>query len=643
MILYRGDKMRQLHIRRISLVISDVVMMNVTFILTLLLHYEGHVPYGLITKFLTISVILTWAKVLINHYFRLYNSIWEYASIEEFINVVAAVSLGNLMGIIYYISVDFTLYPGIYLMAFVFEIAIIGGIRFMYRVFRRVKMNQSIFRQVFHKNILIVGSGSTGTMIAREIIEHPDTHGRLIGFIDKDPIKYKKSIAGVRVQGNPFDICSVVKRYNVDEIIIAQPQASPKEMNELLEECKLAKARVRIVPGVREIIEGRVSMNTLRDVEIEDLLGRKLFECDVELMTPFIEGKTVLVTGGGGTIGSELCRQICRFNPQKLIILDIYENNVYDTQNRLKKEYPKVDLDVIIGTIRDRESIFKIMKAIRPDVVFHAAAHKHVQLMERCPKEAIKNNTFGTMNLVDASVKYSVKRFVLVSTDKAVNPTNIVGASKRLCEMIIQGHQRTNTSTKFSAVRFGNVLGGNGSVIPLFRKQIEKGGPVTVTHDEVERYFMTVTEATQMIIQAGALSKGGEVFVIDMGEPVKIYDLALDLIRLSGLVPFKDINIEIIGLRNGEKLYEELLQDEETLIRTEFSRIHIEKSQDYDYKQLKPQLRFLQESIDELSDKDLISKVRQLVSTYKTMEEISLSRLNKVANLDNYRTHQPRI
>lgn len=432
-----------------------------------------------------------------------------------------------------------------------------------------------------------------------------------------------KTIAGVKVLGNNYDIGSIVHKFNVNEIIIATPTADPTTLRMIISECKRTAAKVRIVPGIRELIDGQVSLSKIRDVEIEDLLGRETVNLNIREVVSYLEGKIIMVTGGGGSIGSELCRQIARFNPGKLIILDNYENNAYEIQNELINDYEnKLNLDVIIASVRDRDDVFSIIEVYHPDVIFHAAAHKHVPLMERSPWEAIKNNVFGTKNVAEAAHEFGVDRFVMVSTDKAVNPTNIMGASKRICEMIIQGLAR-QSKTKFTAVRFGNVLGSNGSVVPLFKKQIKEGGPVTVTHKEIIRYFMTIPEAAQLVIQSGAIAKGGEIFVLDMGQPVKIFDLAVDLIKLSGLKLNEDIEIEIIGLRPGEKLYEELLMDEEGLKETCFEKIRVGKPGDIDYTLLKKSLEELRPFLKSSNRKALINMVKNIVPTYKDRDEVN--------------------
>lgn len=609
--------------RQLFLILADILAVNAAFLLTLFLHFEGNIPQDIISIYLSSVFVLTAGKLLIYKYFDLYNSLWSYASVEELLKILLAVIVANVFGVIYLIYMGERLYFGIYLTSMLFEIAMVSSGRFSYRLVRNLKNRKMFMKQDIQKKILIIGSGATATLIATEIKNHALNYGQVIGFIDEDAQKLNKTIAGVKVLGNNYDIGSIVHKYNVNEIIIATPTTDPATLRMIVSECKRTAAKVRIVPGIREMIDGQVSLSKIRDVEIEDLLGRDTVNLNIREVVSYLEGKIILVTGGGGSIGSELCRQIARFNPGKLIILDNYENNAYEIQNELINDYEnKINLDVIIASVRDRDDVFSIIESYHPDVIFHAAAHKHVPLMERSPWEAIKNNVFGTKNVAEAAHEFGVDRFVMVSTDKAVNPTNVMGASKRICEMIIQGLAR-QSKTKFTAVRFGNVLGSNGSVVPLFKKQIKEGGPVTVTHKEIIRYFMTIPEAAQLVIQSGAIAKGGEIFVLDMGQPVKIFDLAVDLIKLSGLKLNEDIEIEIIGLRPGEKLYEELLMDEEGLSETRFEKIRVGKPGDIDYLLLKKSLEELRLLLKFSNKKVLIDKVKSIVPTYKDNCEVN--------------------
>jgi FlaA1/EpsC-like NDP-sugar epimerase len=436
-----------------------------------------------------------------------------------------------------------------------------------------------------------------------------------VAIIDEDSYKIGKEINGVPIVGSNKDIVDVIIKKKIDEAIIAIPSAANKVINEIYNECSKTNCKVKILPSVAQLIDETVVMQKVRDVNIEDLLGREPVNLDVEGISSYIAGQVVLVTGGGGSIGSELCRQIASFKPRQLVILDNYENNAYDIQNELLYQYPDLNLVTIIANIREKHRMDSIFKKYRPNVVFHAAAHKHVPLMEANPTEAIKNNVFGTLNVAECADKFGVRRFVLISTDKAVNPTNIMGATKRIAEMIIQAINK-HSKTEFVAVRFGNVLGSNGSVIPLFKKQIEQGGPVTVTHPEVTRFFMTIPEAVQLVIQAGAMAKGGEIFVLDMGQPVRIYDLARNLIKLSGFEPDEDIKIEFSGLRPGEKLYEELLMDEEGLKSTANHKIFVAQPVFTDFALLKREIDCLKEII--MTDADeVMNYVQMIVPTYK--------------------------
>ena len=603
-------------IKRYYLMAFDILIINLSMVFALTLKFDFAVPQHEWTFFLKTAIIITIGKIAIYHIFSLYNSIWQYASIEELIRIVFAVLVANGFGLIYLLSQGGGVPAACLVMSFMFEMGGISGIRFSYRIMRRFKNKKSIFKQETRKHVLIIGAGSTAGMIAKEMQERPDVHGVLKGFIDDDDHKRGNFINGAKVLGNRYDIYSVVKRYSIDEIIVAMPSADKKATKEIMTECSRCACKVKTAPGIHEIIGGKVSMNQIRDVEIEDLLGRDPVELDMSGISSYLTNKVVLVTGGGGSIGSELCRQILKFSPSHLIVLDIYENNAYDIENELLKNYPdNQKITALIASVRDKENINQIFDKYNPQVVFHAAAHKHVPLMETAPREAILNNCYGTLHVAQAAHDFKAERFVLISTDKAVNPTNVMGASKRICEMIVQSISKLS-KTKYTAVRFGNVLGSNGSVVPLFKKQIEAGGPVTVTHREVIRYFMTIPEAAQLVLQSGAYAKGGEIFVLDMGEPVRIYDLAEDLIRLSGFIPNEDIDIEISGLRPGEKLFEELLMEEEGLTTTTNKKIHIGKPDSIEFKMLVNSLNYLKTVIKDCDDHALRVAIRNLVPTY---------------------------
>ncbi len=467
------------------------------------------------------------------------------------------------------------------------------------------------------KRVLVIGGGKAGSMIIKEMYSNPQIHKYPVAVIDDDFKKYKGKIHGVPILGTRKDIHRIVQEKKIDEILIAIPSANKQEIKEIANICKGTKCSLKILPGVYEIIDGSVDIKKIRDIRIEDLLGRAPVEVDLASMSDYLKNEIILVTGGGGSIGSELCRQIADFSPKKLIIFDIYENTAYGLQQELTRKYGSdLDLEVCIGTIREIDRLEQIFGTYRPQIVFHAAAHKHVPLMESNPMEAIKNNIFGTINVAECADKYGAKRFILISTDKAVNPTSIMGATKRIAEIVVQAMDR-KSETEFAAVRFGNVLGSNGSVVPLFREQILEGGPVTVTDSEVIRYFMTITEAVQLVIQAGAMAKGGEIFVLDMGEPVKIKDLARDLIKLSGFEPDVDIKIEYMGLRPGEKLYEELLMAEEGLRETKHEKIFIGQPVFNDLQQLRKEIEMLRAVLMN-GDKELIDViVKKLVPGYR--------------------------
>ena len=461
---------------------------------------------------------------------------------------------------------------------------------------------------------MIVGAGTSGSMILKEMMTSTYTDGYVVCFVDDDKNKQGKFLNGIPIAGMRDDIPKLAEHYEVEEIYIAMPSAPGSETRKILEICRETDCELKILPGIYQLLNGDVSVSKLRKIEIEDLLGREPIRVNLNEIMGYVSNKVILVTGGGGSIGSELCRQIASHNPKQLIVFDVYENNAYDLQQELKRAYPELNLVVLIGSVRNTHRVESVFEKYRPHIVYHAAAHKHVPLMEESPNEAVKNNVFGTYKTAMAADKYNTERFVLISTDKAVNPTNIMGASKRMCEMVVQMMNR-HSRTEFVAVRFGNVLGSNGSVIPLFKKQIEEGGPVTVTHRDIIRYFMTIPEAVSLVLQAGAYAKGGEIFVLNMGEPVRILDLAENLIRLSGYEPYEDIEIEFTGLRPGEKLYEEMLMDEEGLQDTPNRLIHIGKPIEFDEELFKNQL----DELYEIANRDsgqIKEAVRKIVPTY---------------------------
>mgnify|MGYP000445220279 CR=1 FL=1 len=607
-------------IRAYALIPFDLILINLSLIASYLLRFDfsyQSIPESFSQHVLKLAIIATCVKIVVFILFKLYNSLWKYAGIYEMGLIGAASFISNSV-MISYVFLSKTPVPrSIFLICMLTDVFLIAGIRFAYRMFRRI-IKGEVVRMKNSKRVLIFGGGDAGAIIVKEMKMHPELKSTPAAIIDDNMFKQGKKINGVPIVGQRKDLVKVVEKKQIDEIIIATPSASNKEINEIFAECSKTQCKVKILPSVSQLIDESVVMQKVRDVNIEDLLGREPVNLDVNEVSSYVKGQVVLITGGGGSIGSELCRQIAEFEPKKLIILDTYENNAYDIQNELLYNKPELELYTVIANIREKQRLDNIFKKYKPNVVFHAAAHKHVPLMEANPTEAIKNNVFGTLNVAECSDKYGVNKFVLISTDKAVNPTNIMGATKRIAEMVIQAINR-NSKTEFVAVRFGNVLGSNGSVIPLFKRQIEQGGPVTVTHPDVTRFFMTIPEAVQLVIQAGAMAKGGEIFVLDMGQPVKISDLAKNLIKLSGFEPDVDINIEYTGLRPGEKLYEELLLKEEGLESTKNNKIYIAKPIHTDLALLRRELDCLKEII--MNDSGEVSDyIKLIVPTYKKAE-----------------------
>ena len=560
--------------------------------------------------------------ILVFYIFKQYKSIWTLAGYDEFINGVIAsiVAMTLNIGLSFLESNRIPLMVTI--LAGIMVMITCNGVRILWRVCRRAFKYAEVEKLRDVKNVLIIGAGSGGALVSSEYKKFPHLGKKVVGFIDDDKQKLGTYVNGIKVYGNRNDIVSIAKDRNVDEIVIAIASIKEGVLKGIVEKCKEAKAQVKIMPGVAEMIDGKFSINKIRNVDVEDLLGRESIKLDYDGISDYLKGKTVLVTGGGGSIGSELCRQISKFNPKELIIFDIYENNAYEIQNELRRNYPNLNLITLIGSVRDTVRLEEVYSTYNPEVVFHAAAHKHVPLMEDSPAEAIKNNVVGTFNVASLASDYNVERFVLISTDKAVNPTNVMGATKRMCEMIIQSLNKVS-ETEFVAVRFGNVLGSNGSVVPLFKKQIANGGPVTLTHKDITRYFMTIPEASQLVLQAGAYAKGGEIFVLDMGEPVKIYDLAENLIKLSGFEPHKDIDIEITGLRPGEKLYEELLMSEEGLTETKHKKIFIGKPGDFELGDVKDKIDELLRVAISGNEVVLRERLKEFVPTYREPEEVN--------------------
>ena len=615
--MHRFKDNRVMYQRMLLLMVLDAVFTVLASYVAVLTRMEFKVDWWIWNNYLKVIGIDILITLVVYYVFKLYKSMWRYASIIEVRRLLLAVYCSDFLRMLLYVFVLKVELPrSWYFLEPCMLLILSSTLRFLYRGMRSMKNDNPIFEQDKHLiNVMIIGAGEAGNMLLREIKRSSHLPMRVVCFIDDDPLKQGYYMNDVPIVGNRDVIGEMVKKYEVNEIYIALPSASINERRELMTICNDTGCKIKLLPGIYQLMNGEVKVSKLRNVEIEDLLGRDPISVNMNQIASYVENRTVMVTGGGGSIGSELCRQVAARHPRKLIIVDIYENNAYDIQMELRNTHPELNLDVRIASIRDGEKIDALFNELRPEVVYHAAAHKHVPLMEDSPNEAIKNNVFGTLNVVRAADKYHVKRFVQISTDKAVNPTNIMGASKRMCEMIIQAFSR-HSRTVFTAVRFGNVLGSNGSVIPLFKKQIAHGGPVTVTDKNIIRYFMTIPEAVSLVMQAGIFAKGGEIFVLDMGEPVKIDDLARNLIKLSGFTPDVDIPIIYTGLRPGEKLYEELLMDEEGLQKTENGSIFIGHPLDFDEEVYFEQLHHLRGTIDDMHQDTIREEVQKIVSTY---------------------------
>ena len=574
-----------------------------------------HIYLVNVLKFLAIDAILL---IGIFFYLRLYTSIWQYASVTELVNIVIGCISFEAFQFLYKALFSISMPRSFYVIQLLIITIMVIGTRFSYRVMRSIIMRLENRKREKQVNTMVIGAGDAGRLLIYEIQnDKVGFDNRIVCVIDDNIERKNTYIRGIPIVGGRHQIKSACEKYNVEEIIIAIPSATKTDIAAIVDECQKTKCKVKILPRISTMVNsGRELVSNIKELSYEDFLGRDQIVTDVREITANIQNQVILVTGGGGSIGSELCRQIAKCNPKMLIIFDIYENNAYDIEQELVRNYPGLNLKTIIGSVRDYDRLEKVFKEYNPDQVFHAAAHKHVPLMEVSPNEAIKNNCLGTLNAAKLADIYKVKKFVLISTDKAVRPTNIMGASKRICEMIIQSYDKMSKNTDYVAVRFGNVLGSNGSVIPLFLKQIENGGPVTVTHKDITRFFMTIPEAVSLVLQASVYAKGGEIFILDMGEPVKIYDLAKKLIRYKGYEPDKDIKIEITGLRPGEKLYEEILMDEEGLKETPNKLIHIGQPIEMDDKKFLKDLDKLIDAAYKNKD-DIKDKVAKIVTTYK--------------------------
>lgn len=601
---------------RIVLIVLDVFAIYYSSILAMMARFNTNVSgipsvyFDAITGMAVYNILFT---IVIIYICRLYNSIWRFASIKEILYIFVATMISTIANFLVYFGFSIPIFRSYFPLYFLILFSFLFVERFSYRFVRAVYRKN--FFSGLKKNILIVGAGDAGNLAIRELEMSNQLEARVVGVIDDDKKKHGTYIQGVKVLGDRNKIPDFVRKYNIDEIIIALPSVSKKNIKEIVNICQETSCKIKILPGIYQLVTGEVEVAKLRNIQIEDLLGREPVNANSKEIGRYVAEKTVMVTGAGGSIGSELSRQIAANYPRRLILLDIYENTLYDIERELLKSYPNLDLITLVGSVRNRSRLTHIFEEYKPDLIFHAAAHKHVPLMEDSPNEAIKNNVFGTMELCKAADQFGAEKLVLISTDKAVNPTNVMGASKRICEMLVQ-YYNEHSNTNFVAVRFGNVLGSNGSVIPYFKKQIAEGGPVTVTHPDIIRYFMTIPEAVSLVLKAGANANGGEIFVLDMGEPVKILDLAKNMIALSGHEVGTDIEIVFTGLRPGEKLYEELLMDEEGLQSTDNELIHIGKPIKFDAEKFEAGLRRLYRV--SYGEKDGIRKViKEIVPTYK--------------------------
>lgn len=648
--MQKKGKLEHWQIIAMYLAIYDAIAVNAAYFLALWIRFDcrySEIPEAYLLSYLKFAPWYTIFSVIIFWLLRLYKSIWRFASYSEFVRVVSATVITGLFHTVAITLAVRRMPISYYMFGILIQFLLTAGIRFSYRLVLMERGRKEKEEDGSYYRIMMIGAGAAGQTILREMSRAREIKGKICCIIDDNSNKWGRYVDGVPVVGGRDDIMVNVKKYKINQIFFAIPSASAEEKRDILNICKETGCELKILPGIYQLVTGEIALSKMRKVSIEDLLGREPIKVDMNEIFRYLKGKVILVTGGGGSIGSELCRQIAGHNPKQLIIFDVYENNAYDIEQELKSKYPDLNLKVLIGSVRDSRRVNSIFRTYKPEIVYHAAAHKHVPLMETSPCEAIKNNVMGTYKVASAALRNGCQRFVLISTDKAVNPTNIMGASKRLCEMVIQsmdmisktgkakmlpflgahyeddefGEDTTEAipysgkRTEFVAVRFGNVLGSNGSVIPLFRKQIEKGGPVTVTHPDIIRYFMTIPEAVSLVLQAGTYARGGEIFVLDMGAPVKIDTLARNLIKLSGYEPDVDIQIKYTGLRPGEKLYEEKLMAEEGLMKTDNDLIHIGKPIPFDVKEFLHQLEVLAEA-SYANDAEICRMVEKIVPTY---------------------------
>lgn len=648
--MQKKGKLEHWQIIAMYLAVYDAIAVNAAYFLALWIRFDcrySEIPEVYLSSYLKFAPWYTIFSVVIFWLLRLYKSIWRFASYSEFVRIVAATVITGLFHTAV-ITITVRRMPiSYYMFGILIQFLLVAGVRFSYRFVLLERGKKEKEESGNYCRIMVIGAGSAGQTILREMSRAREVKGKICCIIDDNSNKWGRYIDGVPVVGGRDDIMVNAKKYKINQIFFAIPSASAEEKRDILNICKETGCELKILPGIYQLMTGEIALSKMRKVSIEDLLGREPIKVDMNEIFRYLKGKVILVTGGGGSIGSELCRQIAGHNPKQLIIFDVYENNAYDIEQELKSKYPDLNLKVLIGSVRDSRRVNSIFRTYKPEIVYHAAAHKHVPLMETSPCEAIKNNVMGTYKVASAALRNGCQRFVLISTDKAVNPTNIMGASKRLCEMVIQSMDMISKTgnakllpflgahyeddefgedttasipcngqrTEFVAVRFGNVLGSNGSVIPLFRKQIEKGGPVTVTHPDIIRYFMTIPEAVSLVLQAGTYARGGEIFVLDMGAPVKIDTLARNLIKLSGYEPDVDIQIKYTGLRPGEKLYEEKLMAEEGLMKTDNDLIHIGKPIPFDVKEFLHQLEVLADA-SYANDAEICHMVEKIVPTY---------------------------
>lgn len=608
------------YIRLMALIICDALLVAASVYLAYLLRFDFSIGPRF-SESLIYVISMNVVLIVTGFYcFKIYKRIWQYASVGDIIAILKGAMVGTIafftihQYLYHYMNATWIVPRSVYLMTTMISFLLVGGSRFIWRLVR----NNYIRLQPHHRRALIVGAGEAGIMVVRELKQSKQSELYPVAFIDDDLQKQKLEILGIPVVGTRDRISEAVKQYQIRDIIVAIPSARRMDIATIINLCKNTGCHIKVIPRVNDLINGQITINMIRNVSVEDLLGREPVKVDLEEIASYLNDQVVMVTGAGGSIGSEISRQVAEINPRHLIVLDHSENSIYDIEMELMSRYPELSLSAIIADIKDLNRIKQVFNQFKPNVVFHAAAHKHVPLMENNPLEAVKNNVFGTKNLANCAHEYGAKKFVLISTDKAVNPTSVMGATKRIAEMLIQDLDY-RSKTKFSAVRFGNVLGSRGSVVPLFKKQIESGGPVTVTHPDMVRYFMTIPEAVQLVIQAGAIAKGGETFILDMGKPVKISDLAHDLIRLSGLEPEKDIKVVYTGIRPGEKLFEELLSKEEGAAATKHDRIYVGEPLEVSSDRLQNLLK----SLEHVPDNDKVGiYLKQLVPTFVPYQEV---------------------